>query len=320
MTISRGQRTARIWVWVSGGVALAACCAIFVLGSSPDAHYATLVRDCRQSRAQAYVSCLSGTVLQYAYQHPRAAGALLSYVFAHARDGGRAVDLRPLSETAHYAGMELAALPLGLVQALADCGHAFKAACMHGFVMERLDYGARRAPVASFLGFCRPVKPDSGYYENCLHAVGHELWARTRLSLNATLALCAPLRDTEDMSACWSGVLMEYSKGHAVKGRHSHAPAGRRQLPCSSLSAEFHEICTYAEGSYRQYIAGWEPPRTTYERCAAAPRAERLGCMRFVSERLLIAQSGDARLAASTCAALGADKATCYRSITLGGG
>jgi hypothetical protein len=39
--------------------------------------------------------------------------------------------------------------------------------------------------------------------------------------------------------------------------------------------------------------------------------------MRFVSERLLIAQSGDARLAASACAGLGADKATCYRSITL---
>ena len=109
---------------------------------------------------------------------------------------------------------------------------------------------------------------------------------------------------------------MEYSKGDPAKGHHSHAPAGKRTLPCASLAPRFREVCTYAEASYRQYIPGWEPPRTTYERCAGAPRAYRLGCMTLVSERLLIAQSGSAQLADSTCAQLDSGKAICYRSIS----
>ena len=70
---------------------------------------------------------------------------------------------------------------------------------------------------------------------------------------------------------------MEYSKGDPVKGRHAHTPAGKRTLPCGSLGGRFQAVCTYAEASYRQYIPGWEPPRVTYERCAAAP-APRTGC------------------------------------------
>jgi hypothetical protein len=287
------------------------------LSQGADAPYTHLLRSCPDSRAQRYISCVNAAVLEYTYQHPQATGAVLGYVADHARDGGRSVDLRPLSDTAHYAGMELAARHLGLGQALGDCGYAFKAACMHGFVMDRLDRAQLPRPrlVRGLLDFCLPVKDNSGYFENCLHAVGHELWARTRLSLNDTLALCDPLRRAADLSACWSGVLMEYSKGDPVKGRHAHSPAGKRMLPCRSLAASYQAVCTFAEASYRQYIPGWEPPRVTYERCAAAPPAHRLRCMTLVSERLLIARSGDARLANSVCAQLSSARAVCLRSV-----
>jgi hypothetical protein len=213
--------------------------------------------------------------------------------------------------------MELSVRHVGLGQALGDCGYAFKAACMHGFVMERLDRAHLSRPrlVRGLLEFCLPVRYDTGYFENCLHAVGHELWARTRLSLNDTLALCDPLRRAADLSACWSGVLMEYSKADPVKGRHAHTPAGKRTLPCGSLAVRFQAVCTYAEASYRQYIPGWEPPRVTYERCAAAPAAYGLRCMMLVSERLLIARAGSARLADSVCAQLSSDRALCLRSV-----
>ncbi len=306
---------------VAGGLlaalALALCGAAVTLGQGTDAPYGGLLNGCRASRGQPYVSCVSGAVLQYAYQHPHAAGALLGYVADHGRDGGRNVDLRLLSATAHYAGMELAALPLSLGQALGDCGDAFKAACMHGFVMERLDHNPGRGLhlARTFLRYCLPVRHDSGYYENCLHGVGHELWARTRLPLTDTLALCDPLGSPTDRSACWSGVLMEYSEGSAVKGHHSHTPAGERTLPCLSLTERYREVCTYAEASYRQYVPGWEPPRTSYERCTTAPPAYRLRCMTLVSERLLIAGAGSARLANSTCARLAAGTALCVRSI-----
>jgi hypothetical protein len=267
---------------------------------------------------------MSGAMLTYGYRHPRTAGALLSYVSLHADDSGRRADLRQLSQTAHYVGMELSVLHLTLGEALEDCGYAFKAACMHGVVMERLDrqqpaaaHVAAEHLVRSFLGFCAPVAGDTGYYRNCLHAVGHELWARTRLSLAQTLGLCDVLRRGPDLDACWSGVLMEYSEGPRANGRHLHAPAGRRSLPCSSLNVRQREVCTYAEASYRQYVPGWEPPRTTYGRCATSPRAYRLECMTLVSERLLIARSGRPDLANATCAQLTAPEARvlCYRSI-----
>ncbi len=306
---------------VAGGLlaalALALCGAAVTLAQGTDAPYGGLLTSCQDRRGQAYVSCVSGAVLQYSYQHPHAAGALLGYVADHGRDGGRNVDLRLLSPTAHYAGMELSALPLSLGQALGDCGDAFKAACMHGFVMERLDHqlGRGRQLLRTFLGYCLPVRRDRDHYENCLHGVGHELWARTRQPLDDALALCDPLGSPSDRSACWSGVLMEYSEGSAVKGRHSHTPAGERMLPCRSLTERYREVCTYAEASYRQYIPGWEPPRTTYERCMTAATAYRLRCMTLVSERLLIAGAGSTRLANSGCAQLDTGTALCVRSI-----
>lgn len=313
----RTARRGRTSAWLLVGAALALSCAAVALSQGADAPFGQLLRSCRETRAQPYLGCVSGAVLQYAYEHPRATGALLGYVAEHARDGGESVDLRPLSDTAHYAGMELAALHLGLRRALSDCGYALKAACMHGFVMERLDRAHLPRPrlARGLLGFCLPVRRDSGYFENCLHGVGHELWARTRLSVNDTLALCDPLRVAADLSACWSGVLMEYSKGDPVKGHHAHTPAGKRTLPCRSLAGRFQAVCTYAEASYRQYIPGWEPPRVTYERCAAAPPAYRLRCMTLVSERLLIARAGNTRLADSICAQLSSVRPACLRSI-----
>ena len=155
-------RRARTSGWLIAGLALLASCAAFTLNTSTDAPYAALLRGCTESRAQPYLSCVSAAVLQYSYQHPRTAGAVLSYVFDHAPDRGRRADLRPLSETAHYAGMELSALHITLQQALDDCGYAFKAACMHGFVMEKLDHMQIRHKqlVRSFLGFCLPVESD----------------------------------------------------------------------------------------------------------------------------------------------------------------
>jgi hypothetical protein len=307
----------RTWRWLLVGVALVGAWVVFTLSDRADAPYAPLLRECAESRTQPYLDCVNTAVLRYTYRHPRATGTLLSNVFGHAREYRRRVDLRPLSETAHFAGMELAALPLTLPQALSDCGYAFKAACMHGFVMERLDY-KRVSPaelVHSFLAFCLPVQSNSGYYENCLHGVGHELWARTHLSLSGTLALCEALHGEADQSACWSGVLMEYSKGDRAKGHHSHTPAGKRNLPCTALAPRFQQVCTYAEASYRQYVRGWESPSTTYERCAAAQRAYILGCMTLVSERLLLAQSGSDQLAAATCAHLRSSEGICFRSI-----
>jgi hypothetical protein len=311
------KRGVRTWRWLLVGVALVASCVALALSDRAAAPYAPLLSGCAESRTQPYLDCVSSALLGYSYRHPQATGTLLSYVFVHAREYRRRADLRPLSETAHFAGMELAALPLTLPQALSDCGYAFKAACMHGFVMERLDY-KRVSPtelVHSFLSFCLPVQSNTGYYENCLHGVGHELWARTHLSLGGTLALCDAVHGEADQSACWSGVLMEYSKGERAKGHHSHTPAGKRNLPCTSLAPRFQQTCTYAEASYRQYVRGWEPPSTTYERCTTAPPAYILGCMTLVSERLLLAQSGSDQLATAACAHLRSGEGICFRSI-----
>ena len=315
----RPPRRGRISAGLIVGVVLAASGLAVALSHGADTRYARVLESCRDSRAPRYLNCVNAAVLEYAYRHPQTTGALLGYVSEHAAHGGRNVDLRRLSDTAHYAGMELAARHLGLGQALGDCGDAFKAACMHGFVMDKLDRAQlpRAGLVRGLLDFCLPVKHDSGYFENCLHAVGHELWARTRLSLNDTLALCDALQRATDLTACWSGVLMEYSKDDPVRGRHAHTPAGKRTLPCGSLASRFQAVCTYAEASYRQYIPGWEPPRVTYERCAAAAPAYRLRCMTLVSERLLIARAGSARLADSVCAQLPSDRALCLRSTAL---
>jgi len=303
-------------------VAVVLGCAAVTLGQGSNAPYAHLLGSCRSSHgagthAQPYVSCVNAAVLQYSYEHPGETATLLHYVAVHGRDGERVVDLRLLSATAHYVGMELSVLPLTLRQGLGDCGDAFKAACMHGFVMERLDRThAHGSPlIRGLLGYCRAVQGDTDAYANCLHGVGHELWARTRLSLARTLELCDRLPGASGRSACWSGVLMEYSEGNPVKGRHGHRPAGRRPLPCGALAARFQPTCTYAEASYRQYVPGWESPRTTYARCDTAAPAYRFGCMTLVSERLLIARAYEPQLADAACDALRSGKALCHRSV-----
>src|SRR5262249_33920406 len=80
---NRGVRT---WRWPLVGVALVVSCIAFTLSDRADAPFASLLRRCAESRTQPYLDCVNAAVLQYNHQHPHATGALLSYVFDHARD------------------------------------------------------------------------------------------------------------------------------------------------------------------------------------------------------------------------------------------
>ena len=252
-----------------------------------------IVSICTQSNDNTLVGCLSIKVASYLKIHPDKTGAVLTYVYQHARDG-HPLDLRLLSDLAHETGMVLSNSNVGLHQGLLYCGESFEGACMHGFVMERMDNVqlAQNVMINKFLNYCDTLNSTS-LYPQCVHGVGHELWAKTNLSLNGSLQLCNKFTALPIIQACQSGVLMEYSKGAISRGHHSHTPAGKIELPCANLSLSYHGICIVANAYYKQYVPGWEPAVATYERCSKVENSYQIACSIEVTKRLELSEGGN---------------------------
>jgi hypothetical protein len=289
-----------------------------IKANSERADYQAVINSCDKAETNKFASCLSGAMLTYTQKHPEQTGSLLTYVYSHVRSS-RNIDVRLLSDTAHRAGMMLSMENYSLKKALPMCGNSFKSACMHGFVMMSLDMYSLPQPtmITDFLNYCQVIK-NNNLYPQCIHGVGHELWAKTNLDLNQTLKLCSKFNQGYDETACQSGILMEYSKGASSRGQHSDMPSGKEKLPCTSLNVAYQGTCFIAEASYRQYIPGWESPATTYTYCSSILKNYQFACMEATSERLLMAKGGNPSLAEQTCQSVSHQvKTMCLQSINV---
>jgi len=82
---------------------------------------------------------------------------------------------------------------------------------------------------------------------------------------------------------------MEYSRGTAGSGAHSHEPVGKLALPCESLAQKYKATCYAAAGSYDQYAPGSRSFDRAYAMCETVPATYREDCFNGVSERALVA-------------------------------
>jgi hypothetical protein len=251
--------------------------------------YDSMLTQCISSTEEQYAKCIGKSFLSFADQNPTKIGEFQDYVYANANKK-ELLDLRYLSDYSHYVGMELADKPIDLNQAAMFCGNSFLGGCLHGFVMEKLDYkNVTGNKLTSFISFCAPLQNTTIQYMNCLHGVGHEFWAKGLTSLNQDLGYCNGLNSPEYKSACWSGIFMEYTKSGKSNGHHLHTKVGIVSLSCEQLSTGYQATCYESEGSYRQYYPNQEPLATTNDYCKSIPKTYTQGCLDAVSARMDIA-------------------------------
>jgi hypothetical protein len=275
-----------------------------VLNTAHRTSYETLLKNCSNTDQQSYIDCVFDKITKIQIQHPEKTGELLDYTYHNLRKF-QPIDERLFSDNAHFVGMELAYKKYDLAEGLKICGKSFKSACMHGFVMERVDnIDVNSKNLATLLAYCKLLKlsPERALYLNCMHGIGHEIRAKSQTSLFETLMICDALKESDTWDACVSGVLMEYSKGGDATGKHSHHLTGSTELPCNELGEKYQAICYSASGSYRQYVPGHESAQESYLYCSKTPFA--MLCMSAVSERLLMAVAGDKNLATKNCVGL----------------
>jgi hypothetical protein len=265
---------------------------LFYIHQSRDNEYQTYLQNCNNANQVKYANCLGDEVLTFANTNPSKTGEFLDYIYKNARNM-QPIDLRSLSDDSHYAGMLMADKPFDLPEAAKACGDSFEGGCLHGFVMERLD-DSYVAPdrLSAMADYCKPLKGSTAQniqYLNCLHGVGHEIWAKGRTTLNSALAYCNPLQQESLKDACWSGALMEYSKTGVSVGHHSHTPVGVVALPCATLQAQYQAVCYTSQGAYSQYEPNHETPEASYKYCETIPSKYRESCKAAVSDRLNLA-------------------------------
>lgn len=279
--------------WVVGLLSvLVIILAGYLFTSQSHNDYQKLLRRCSSSNQNKYANCVGEELLDYSNKNPIKTGDLLSYVYQNASKEAP-IDLRLFSDYSHDVGMILAGKKLDLTEASKVCGESFMGGCMHGFVMDRLDEESfDAAQLTAMTNYCEPLKNSkqpSHSYMNCLHGVGHEYWAKGRTNLNQALAYCDKLSKTSYKNACWSGVIMEYSKNGISTGHHSHSVTARIDVPCQDLDEQYRLICYTSEGSYRQYYPGKESIGVTQKYCDSSPAAYRSSCKTAASERLKLA-------------------------------
>jgi hypothetical protein len=254
--------------------------------------YSKILQKCDSSNKARYSDCLKDQLLSFADTNPASAGQFMTYIYHNARRL-QPIDLRSFSDSSHSAGMLMAGRHIDLIQAAKDCGDSFEGGCLHGFVMEKLD-NTHVSPdrLSAMTEYCRPLEGNTGQstpYLNCLHGIGHEIWAKGRTTLGSALSYCDPLHQEYLKNACWSGVLMEYSKTGVSTGHHSHTAVGVVELPCAALKVQYQATCYSAEGSYSQYEPNHETATDSYKYCGTIPAQYRVSCNAAVTTRLNLA-------------------------------
>jgi len=263
------------------------------------------------------VNCLNNKIISYISKYPDRTGKIFETFWDLEKSGKLSDDPRIFSDTAHEAGMILADNNISIDKALIFCGTAFKQGCIHGAVMEYID-GKYPSGIeeSKLFDLCRTISSENHIYINCLHGVGHELAAKNKTPIQTVLGLCGSLSD-EERFACESGVLMEYSKGTAGSGMHSHMLIGKKDLPCSELDEKYKSVCYASAGSYRQYEPAHEEFSKSYNFCFSIPKEYTNDCLTGLSERAILASAENQQKLNIICEKLESEdnKSACIRSI-----
>lgn len=240
------------------------------------------------------MGCITSKVLAVVDKNPEIARIIFNDFANLLKNKIITDDPRLFSPLIHYVGMELADLKVEPKQAFEDCGYNFKQGCLHGYIMERLeniygnqpfDDGAQKM-VKDFFLACDFAKKIPFEYNNCIHAVGHEIAAKQKGTINDVLEWCkeAPMNTTNH---CVSGALMEFSTGRHGNGKHTHDPlSGAAMLPCEEAKEEFESTCYAAQAAYVQYVPGRESFLQTANYCSSVPEKYRDSCILGLAEKI----------------------------------
>lgn len=259
-------------------------------------------------------ACLTLQVLSIAQENPSTLKSLFQDFADFLKDGTLTDDPRIFSPIIHDLGMELAFQKIPPEEAFALCPLNFKAGCLHGVTMGYLDEVENSDPL-TLASFCDFAKTDPFTYKNCIHGVGHELTAKSQASLNEIVAQCKVL-DTSLLSACASGVFMEYSTGVNGLGHHTHeAQIGSIILPCEEVDSEFKSTCYSSLTSYRQYVPEVESFQETALHCENALEMYKESCMLGLAEKIYTANAEDLKRAENTCETLSSLQESCVLSL-----
>lgn len=130
------------------------------------------------------------------------------------------------------------------------CDPRFDGGCYHGVLRAHL----RRAsglPVGGLSPFCESLAraaPRELLMFECVHGLGHALYAVTDSDMVKTLRLCDGFGTRVDRSHCYGGVFMEavntgLGLGHTIDIPARSDPARRSLLPCGALAVRYRWAC-----------------------------------------------------------------------------
>lgn len=127
---------------------------------------------------------------------------------------------------------------------------------------------------AQLSNICADVKkqqPYSFYHYNCVHGLGHGIFAVKANDLMKSLAMCDIVGDTWEQQSCQGGAYMQNVMASEDPDDHTdYLRSSEPMYPCTSVAEKYKQQCYLMQTSYALRLAG-ENFSTVFAECATTP-------------------------------------------------
>lgn len=173
-----------------------------------------------------------------------------------------------------------------------QCTPVFFNACYHGVVIGLLNTSDFSVESAAFKDkmstTCNDFQSDdkAGFFEQCIHGVGHAVMIASNYELSKALTLCDALATQK--STCYGGVFMEnFPQSSSTDAPSKYLPTSSdAYYPCDKLAAEYQEQCFIFLSIYQNHV-GTHDWSETAKFCLGTPEVVRDECFGTIGNSVI---------------------------------
>lgn len=200
------------------------------------------------------VECFSDLITRFIDKDPGMLPQISATVDKYARDEKTTLDHALLHLIFHDVGMYLYYKVGNPREAYSLCEDSQSdAGCHNAVMLEHADNikDTEYDPIKLMDEVCYSNTPNGLSLSNpvqCMHGIGHTTIYKRYGNIQRALDDCDRFPE-ELIKNCYRGLFMEYSKGEAHLGRHSHNSTNSISLPCEDMPTNYQPYCYAALAS-----------------------------------------------------------------------
>ncbi len=158
---------------------------------------------------------------------------------------------------------------------------------------------------AKLPSICADVKKQQAYsffHYNCVHGLGHGIFAVEQNDLMKSLAMCDTVGNSWEQQSCQGGAFMQNVMAAEDPDDHTDfLRSDEPMYPCTAVAEKYKEQCYMMQTSYALRLAD-ENFSTVFSECATTPGAYKIVCYQGLGRDASGNSVSDVKTTTNTCA------------------